>query len=200
LLPAFESIGEEAEAVADETWEAIMSAPGTGDEEPGDYAEDAIDAGVTHYLLLGGVRQGMINLFAAALHHTFEQQVMRWLRKELLPRYEENNIKLFNWAEFKQRLKEYGIGVEEFESWPVVTELMFVAHTVKHAEGDSSIKLHRIRPDLFHPPGVAPAPHLPRVYQPLLGEDVYVTVDDVRKYRDGLLRFWDELADATSRV
>ncbi len=69
-----------------------MSAPATGDEDPADFAEAAEQAGVSHYLLLDGIRQGMLNLFAAALYHSFEQQVMRFHRKQVLHPGEENDL------------------------------------------------------------------------------------------------------------
>jgi hypothetical protein len=92
LLPAFETIGDEADAVADEAWEAFMSSPGTGDEYPGDYAEEAQDAGLSHYTLLSGIRQGMLNMFAATLFHAFEQQMMFFLRREVLDPREEHDF------------------------------------------------------------------------------------------------------------
>ena len=41
LLPAFAGIEEEAEAVSQQAWDAFMSSPATGDEDPADFAEDA---------------------------------------------------------------------------------------------------------------------------------------------------------------
>src|SRR2546427_376563 len=66
ILPAFHEIDKEAEAVADDTWKKFMSMAGTGEEDPSELAEAAQDAGVSHYMLLNGIRQGIINLFAAA--------------------------------------------------------------------------------------------------------------------------------------
>jgi hypothetical protein len=36
----------------------------------------------------------------------------------------------------------------------------------------------------------------PRVFQPLAGEDLYVSLSDVHRYRDSLTQFWAELAEA----
>ena len=43
-LPAFAGIEQEAETVSEEAWEAFMSGPGTGYEDPGDFAEAAQQA------------------------------------------------------------------------------------------------------------------------------------------------------------
>jgi hypothetical protein len=154
-LPAFSGIEQEAEKVSEEAWDAFMSAPGTGDEDPSDFAEAAEEAGVSHYMLLNGIRQGMVNLFAAPLYHAFEQQVMLFLRREVLDLREENNPKLFQLPEFQRRLKARGLDVTSFHCWGKLDELRLVANTVKHAEGESARKLHALRADMFEHPSIA---------------------------------------------
>ncbi len=205
MLPAFAGIEEEARAISEETWEAFMSAPGTGDEDPSDFAEAAEEAGISHYMLIDGIRQGMINLFAAALYHIFEQQVMLFLRKQVLDLHDENNPKLFQISEFQKRLKALAIDIKMFSSWARVDELRLVSNTVKHAEGKSAKELHQLRPDLFEHPktiglGLSFGKIVPRVFLPLVGEDLYVAITDVQQYRDALIDFWKELGDAMKRA
>jgi len=205
LMPAFEGIESEAEAVSQERWDSDMSAPGTGYEDPADFAEVAEQAGESHYLLLDGIRQGMVNLFAAALYHVFEQHVMFFMRKQLLHPSEDNDLRLLRLSEFEERLKTVGVDIRSFSSWPQIDELRLVANTVKHAEGKSARELQVLRPDLLEDPQVS-TPGLSDlstafpVSLPLLGEDLYVQLADVRRYRDALLRFWHELADALRLV
>lgn len=195
MLPAFDGIEGEADAVAEEAWDAFMSSADPENSDPGDFAEAAHDAGISHYMLLNGIRQGMVNLFASALYHTFEQQIMMLLRQQVLDRQEENDRRLFQMSEFQKRMKVLGVDIATFSSWAKVDELRLVANTVKHAEGDSAHRLHEIRPDLFVHPA---APELsravgkmePRVFLPLAGQDLYVSVTDVSQYRDALLEFW----------
>lgn len=77
---------------------------------------------------------------------------------------------------------------------------MVGAHVVKHSEGQSARELHAKRPDLVEAPGLPDFGEWnlgrPRVFQPQLGEDVYVTFEDGCGFRDELLRFWDESAEA----
>src|SRR5262249_45467784 len=200
-----DGIEEEAEAVSQEAWEVFMSAPGTGDEDPANFAEAAEQIGVSRYLLLDGIRQGMLNLFAAALYHAFEQQVMRFHRKQVLHPREENNPNFFKMHEFRKRVRDYGIDITTFSSWPKVDELRLVANAVKHAEGDSVQKLHSLRPDLFEHPQLKEFPALairgtPRVFQPLVGADLYVSLEDIHNYRNTLLEFWEELSHAIQCV
>jgi hypothetical protein len=204
LLPAFAGIEEEAERVSEEAWDAFMSSPGTGDEDPADFADAAEQAGVSHYMLLDGIRQGMVNLFAAALYHAFEQQVMVFLRDEVLAPVEKNDARLFQISELQKRLKAAGVDIAALPSWPTIDELRLVANTVKHAEGNSARQLHALRPELFEHPNVNLGPAFrsatPRVFQPLAGEDLYVSLRDVQQYRDALIRFWTELGEAMEQA
>jgi hypothetical protein len=98
-----------------------------------------------------------------------------------------------------------GIDVTMFSSWAKVEELRLVANTVKHAEGDSAQKLYNLRPDLFQHPriteiGLSFGQNAPRVFLPLAGEDLYVSIADVGQYRDALLGFWSELGNAMERA
>lgn len=118
LLPNIrpEDIEAEAEKISDEKWEQFMSMPGTGDEDPADFADKAQIAGISHYGLMYGLRQGMLNLFAAALFHCFEQQVMWFHRKNVLKIDEENDNELFKLHVFRCRMRTYGIDLEDFGS------------------------------------------------------------------------------------
>ena len=69
-LPAFDGIEKEAERVSEEAWEGLMSREATGNEDPAELAEVAQEAGISHYLLLAGIRQGSDLFSAAALFIT----------------------------------------------------------------------------------------------------------------------------------
>jgi len=80
-----------------------------------------------------------------------------------------------------------------------VQELRLVTNTVKHAEGKSAKTLHTLRPDLFQYPNTK---HLrrsfhngmPPVFLPLIGEGLYISLNDLEQYRDSLIDFWRELS------
>ena len=202
LLPNLEKekIGEEADSIAEEDWERFMSMPATGNEDPADFADRAQNSGIAHYTLMYGIRQGMLNLFAAALYHTFEQQIMLFHRKNVLDLDEENDSKKFKLKVFQRRLKEYGIDIKNFACWSKIDdELRLVANTVKHAEGPASDRLRKIRPDLFINPLFSQDSFFLQgfdsVFQPLVGDDLYVSLQDIRDYCDRLVQFWEELVD-----
>lgn len=91
--------------------------------------------------------------------------------------------------------------MEKFKSWAKVEELNRLADAIKHADGWSCERLKELRPDLFcHPDaGELGAPiDLPRlkVFQPLGGENIYVTDKAFDEYVAAVKGFWGELAEA----
>ncbi len=106
LLPNLEKekIEEEADRITNEDWERFMSMPATGNEDPSYFADRAENAGIAHYTLMYGIRQGMLNWFVTALYHAFDQQVMFFHRKNVLHLCEENDPNKFRLAVFERRL------------------------------------------------------------------------------------------------
>jgi len=204
LLPTLKDtdISHEAEGVKDETWQNLMSMPARDDIEMSDLAEIAEEAGVSHYMMLSRIRQGLINMFTAGLYHTFEQQLLLFHRKEVLEPAEENEPSLFKVTIFKERLASRNIDVEKFRCWSKVDELRLAANTVKHAEGESAMKLRTVRPDLFIDPMWKNSEFTllreptTNVFLPLLGEDIFITMNDLHMYRDAVVDFWADLSNA----
>jgi hypothetical protein len=200
LLPAFSNVEAEAKKKAEEEYDRLGSLPARENIDIADLAEKAFDAGLAHYQMMSGLRQGLQNMFAAALYHLFEQQVMLFHRREVLDLAEAEDTKLFRQSVFRDRLLRYAIDVKSFMSWPLIDELRLVANTVKHAEGDSAMELHSNRPELFVDPSLAGMPfgdskRLYRVFQPVMGEDIYVSLDDIGRYANAVEQFWSELSD-----
>ncbi len=200
LLPTFDSSEEEAEQATSDEWERLGLAGASDSTDSADDADRADQVGVDHLLLLDGVRQTLINLSVAALYHLLEQQLMTFHRRQVLHPRDENNAALMKISELKAQLSSKGVDIGHFRSWPKVQELKAVANAVKHAEGDSADKVRRNRPDLFTPPqllgATRPDPSVESVYLPLAGEDIFLTVDDLREYGSVVLEFWQELGAA----
>ncbi len=200
LLPTFDSLEEEAEQAANSEWERLGQAGASDSTDPANLADRAEQVGVDYYLLLEGVRQTLISLSVAALYHLFDQQLMVFHRRQLLHPRDENNAALMKIAELEARLSSEGVDIGSFESWSKVDELKAVANAVKHAEGHSADEVRRMRPDLFTPPqlrgATRPDPSAESVYLPLAGEDIFLTLDDLREYGSVVLEFWQELGAA----
>lgn len=145
---------------------------------------------VEHYNELIAMRTILVNLFAAGLYHLFEQQMARMLA------YDGESTEGVRPA-FKAWAKSvYRIDVDEFAQWRKISELKLVANVVKHAEGDSEVRLRKLRPELFDDPLLREPeyrdlePMMTPTRQPLAGADFYVIKADFDEYASTLDNFW----------
>ncbi len=175
------------------------------DTDPAYLAEKAHDTGVDYYMMVSGVRQALLNVSEATLYHLFEQQLLFFLRHEILYPSEKNNIdrlikkKILKISVFEKRCLQHNIDIKNFSSWKIINEMRLVANTVKHAEGKSAVDLRKIRPDLFKNPILKkfeifklPVNSRP-LFMPLAGEDIYLSIEDLKNYGETIVKFWDEL-------
>ena len=198
ILPTFDNIDSEADARAEAYWDDAMQSVGSPDFDPGDIAEDTRDAGIERYQALASMKQGSLNIFAVLLHHLFQQHVLTYHRREVLPRHEESNRSLLNISVFESRVRDrFGISIRDLPAWPTLEELRHVANVVKHAEGSSATELRQLRPEIFVYPPFRGDERLMRhpgshVFMPAGGEDLFLTEDDLRRYGDATVSFWDQ--------
>lgn len=202
LLPCFQNIENEAQVKSDEAWQSF-SGMACGENGPmideGEAAEMAQAAGYEHYEALTVARQTLLNSFAVSTYHLWEQQLLAFHRRQLLRPWEETDARLFTLKEIEKRLQAVGVEASEFDSWKDMAIYRLLANTIKHADGDSAERLKVLRPQWFISPSLKdshlPFPGIPisRVYLPLAGEDVFVTIDDVRAMVSSAVRFWTDL-------
>jgi len=193
LLPSFEGIEEEANRIEADAWHRLNEAASEC-ADGATLAEAAQEAGVAHYLRFLDARQGLLNLFAVAAWHQFEQQAITLVRREL------SGPKAMKWRACATRLRKAGVDPETFPQWEKLEELRHVANVAKHAEGSSAEELEKIRTDLFVAPvlgeGARPLPPgFRHVFQPLSGDDLFVGPDDLTAYFDAIEGFWREFAE-----
>jgi hypothetical protein len=205
FLPAFKNIKEEANEVAKKAFERMGQVP-SADGDPGDYAEDAWDEGVDHYVKLDSLRQGFLNLYAVFCYHSFEQQFFRFYDWQRWGPSDEADRNLLNWEDACKWIGVEGIELERFETWPKIKELRILANVAKHAEGRSADELRKVRPDMLIPPGsrlqeqdMDDVVKRLRVAQPLSGEGLYMGVEELSSYIRALIAFWNDMADELER-
>jgi hypothetical protein len=205
LLPTFDAIDQEAEFAANAEWERLIHLPGDPDQDPSAFAEQAFEAGVTQYEAMSNIRQSLLNTYAVTLYHAWEQQLLAFHRREVLHPMEENENALLNLTKLKERLNAAGIDVTKMPTWAKINELRLLANAIKHADGSSGDELKQLRPDLFEHPSTKEFwlknfSGVRRVYMPLSGNDIYVTLDALKSYCSTLVQFWSELADVLSHA
>ena len=206
VAPAFEGIAEDADRATEAEYERLGSMPYDGQTDMSDVAEMAHDHGIADYETMSGVRQGVLNVLAVGLYHLFEQQQLFFLRRELLPRAEENVPSLLKEAKFKKRLAECGVECRSFSCADKLHELRTAANAIKHGTGPAGDELAKLRPDLFSSPYLrllegddAESSHAAvwpnSIYAPLAGDDLYVSERDLSEWCDAAIAFWEELSE-----
>jgi hypothetical protein len=161
-------------------------------------AELASDVGLIYYMTVRDVRWALLSMAAAALYHLVEQQVCELARLAFFgpdgrPLTPGTSVDLF------ERL---GVKLTDFAAWQQIEELRHLANCVKHAEGNSCAQLRRARPDLFEKPTVGETLRAGRaqVRNPLMGDDIYVTVESFDAYVCTVRLFFKQLAHDLEQV
>lgn len=174
ILPKFNDIEQQSERASEEAWEDAMNQPETEDCDPSDFVDAAVDAGVSTHQLVTGLRQGMINFFVAAIYQCFEQQLQEF-----------HSVNPCRFSLLRVCYKA------DVATWKEIhRELRLVANAAKHGKGKSSQQLRKIRPDLFRPSAGEPVS-----FDPMFGNQLYVTIQDLRHYRDLIVTFWKEYTE-----
>ncbi|MGO9059100.1 MAG: hypothetical protein ACLQU2_17180 [Candidatus Binataceae bacterium] len=172
--------------------------PGNEDTDPADVAEHAFNISLEYYMTVGDVRWALFAMEAAALYHLVEQQLCDLCR---LAFGGPDGVPL-NPGQSIELLKALGIDVTTFIIWPRINELRHLANCVKHAEGNSCEQLRKLRPDLFENPTLNIGDDFKmrgvvrHVRNPLMGEDIYVTEQELAGHTEVVRQFWMELASA----
>lgn len=191
-------IGEEADATRDQIWEEAGSRMG----EYGDMADavdEAMSAGYARYSALKLARQALINLFAVALAHQVEQQMI--LVSALPHRFRSQLDKPLGRRTFFEIAESLGVPNNAIID-DRIEELHLLANAVKHGEGPSATKLRSRRPDLFvsdeptidafmieHHSGLDAA-------MPLGGVGIYVRKEDLAAYFGAAEDLWSRFINA----
>ena len=201
VLPAFSGLEAEAEAITNAEYERLGRLPANDARDMADAAEQAQDAGLAHYEEATDTRQALLNLFAAALFHLVEQQLLFFHRRQVLRPREENDIALFGRKTMQVRLAEAGVDLDEISHRTGLTELELVANVVKHGDGRSAETLREMKsvvlvPELFRDESGRLGQPVGRIVAPLAGDGIYVSSDDLQRYANIAVRFWEEMAEA----
>lgn len=202
LLPTFSSIDSDTDEYTKQLEKDALARPYYDDgPDESDIYDGIRDASISYYQGLKGMEQGITNCCALFLYHLYEQQSMIFLRQELLDWKQRGKTSQFTQKKFKAQLLKAKVDVSNLPSWSKLEELRHLANTIKHAEGDASNSLYSRAPHLFEPrtTHVLPGKNIPpssRVYAPLLGEDIFVTAEQINEYTEACAHFWIELADA----
>jgi len=200
VLPAFENLDAEVDTAVEQAIEA-----GYNSENSWVSPEQRYDAAVEYSIELYdqgmSARQALLNLHVVAIYHLFEQRMRvlhRRATRQEVPRYEVG-VRRY-WDRF------YTSRLLSDNDATLIDEVRHLANVIKHGDGDSAEALHHLNSALFMADwerdflgdNMPDACHKPPVDSPLWGEGVYVTMDDIARYRDGLVRVFEAYLNAMS--
>ncbi|MCY4510498.1 MAG: hypothetical protein OXG35_26600 [Acidobacteria bacterium] len=192
-----ETEAEEASAAEYARW-IEMPADGENDPDDSDLAQRAEAFGINYYEVMSDARQGLRNGLVVSLHHLLEQLQLAFFR-QLSSTASENP------RDLQTLLLACGISTCGFPSHAKLKELRLAANTIKHGRGRSQRELVELRPDLFADPYSRAADvgaRSPRVdlehstFEPLAGEGMYATDEDLAEWVDAAITYWGELSEA----
>lgn len=202
LLPTFDGLKAEVEAMTkDRTQEYEDDAQLKSWLDSGQAHEAIFAAAMEHYDMGLSIRQGLHNMFAAWLFHLFEQQVQEFHVKALYQprmRYAHEVLSLWDTGLSKD--------IRTPHERNTLDELRELANTVKHGDGRAAATLYTLNPVLFQnewdrqlPPDFGVITHKPSIFTPGYGEDIYVQLCDIHRYRQVLLSVWNSYLNAFCR-
>lgn len=132
------------------------------------------------------------------LHQLWEQQTINFIQKEI----ENDGYKFdggMNIKDIKEIFKLYGLDITMLESWNTLEELRLVSNVIKHGEGWAAKNLRKIRPDIFEVEIDYRSKYfydkLKTYKSTLLEETLNIKVNDFERYKNGIIKFWDELPE-----
>ncbi|PGU80054.1 hypothetical protein COD68_24875 [Bacillus cereus] len=204
ISPVFDNIDQEAEEVAKDVYDKIMMNVGYEDCDPSDFADDAWEFGIDYYENVSLMRYNTQLMWISTMYQFWEQQVRKFLYKEMTRsgyQYLDKNQKEVEYKDFctninkiKTFFLEFKVDVTTLASWDKINELRLLANVIKHGPGGSAEDLLKIRPDLFDVSHVST--NLLDLYQTTLNDVVINLKDnDFETYANSLSDFWEQLPD-----
>ena len=199
LIPQFADVEGEAEELAEREYKRLGEFPATDDGiDLADLAEEARDAAIDYFVSMTRMKQAVLNVFGAGLYHLFEQQLKSFYTRELGEFKDSVDLK-----KIMAVFNDTGVDVQQFRNWKTLEELRLVANTIKHGEGRSAKQLRKVSSSLFENPLLGesfPQQSNQIIFQPLVGEDIYVRLEDFNRYISAVKGFWEQLSFELERL
>ncbi|PET68296.1 hypothetical protein CN533_27290 [Priestia megaterium] len=123
-----------------------------GSIDPSDLGDYMEDMEVSLYETALAMKSNHLFITISMLGHMWEQQVVRFVRKELRESFGQR-IGVISFSKALEVIEKHGVEYKEQASFTKIKELRLLVNTIKHAEGQSAERLRRIRPDFFETEG-----------------------------------------------
>ncbi len=200
VLPAFENLDAEVDAEVEQAIKAGYSNENSW--IPADQRYDAaVEYGTELYDQGMSARQALLNLHVVAIYHLFEQRMRVLHRRATGKKPPDHEAGVRSHWDAKSGFKILGE-----EDVVLMDEVRLLANVVKHGDGKSADALHQLNNRLLISEAersmlgsdMPDQPHKAPIDSPLWGEGVYVKMNDIARYREGLVRVFEAYLNAMS--
>jgi hypothetical protein len=199
IEPVFANAETEAEQLSEKIWDDAMSSPwdGESDIDPSDIADTCQEIGLERYEILSLMRYRNLAMWVSCLYQSWEQQIMRFVKKEIETDRCFNLTGAMDFATAKEGFKMHNCPIDELSCWKKIKELRALVNVIKHSEGDSAKTLRKLRPDFFswEDEHDFSRDRLQLFESTLLDETLNIKNEDFTEYYNALIAFWDELPE-----
>lgn len=201
IWPVFANAEKEATDFQNKLWEDLMNRPCYDENDvidPADFVDAVQEAGFEKYEILSLMQYRTISMWISCMCQVWEQQLFSFVYHEAQNEaitYDESDLKRgFGFS--KEVFAWHQQPFENLSCWPKIKELRTLVNVIKHSEGDSELKLRKMRPDYFELDiGTGKYDLISFYHSTLLEATLLIKDQDFLDYYNALIDFWDELPE-----
>jgi hypothetical protein len=190
LLPSFGDWESEVESEYNKIVEARRSLFRQDDCRFNSNIDADYEQAIGHSLNIAEVNSYMLAMAIVGLYHIFEKQVVSHIYKELNHYTFKGMNEIKTWENVVHIFKCFSTDVKSFNFYDDLNELRLVSNAIKHGPGSAFQSLQMLKADILK--------YYPREEYVSGGEysllqvDIYPDVRHFIKYKNTVLKFWDE--------
>lgn len=199
IEPVFACAEAEANQISEKIYNDTISSSWNGESniDQSNIIEACHKIGLEQYEILSLMRYRNLAMWILCLYQSWEQQLMRFVKKEIET---DGCYKLtgpMDFATAKEYFKIHNCPIDKLSCWKKIKELKTLANVIKHSDGNSAKVLKKLRTDFFCWEGVPDfsKDRLQFFENTLLDETLNIKNEDFISYYNSLIAFWDELPE-----
>lgn len=200
LLNQFDNMSEEAEAHANDVYEAMGAFFDPDRHDPGDFAETANDHGIQFYGLLDDMRKQTIVSVAAGMYHQFEIKLRDFLVKEFQKSFRADKLRQKLWRQDISRIFDVvegcGWKVRDQPFFPVIDACRLVVNVFKHGDGPSLDELKLKYPRYLR--SIYGEDEIEKIWRYIDYTHLTVELEDIGKFHAAFRDFWNSIPEYTN--
>ncbi|WBU64281.1 hypothetical protein [Paracoccus aerodenitrificans] len=193
-----EEMKNAADAHAEATWEAMGRHFDPERHDPGDFAEQAYEAGTDLYLSLCDMREQVLFAMLVSIFHRWEKELRDWLVREIRHWMRDETAFRRVWSssfvEILNLLKDIGLDVRSKPYFKALDGCRLVVNVHKHGDGKSLDDLKRQYPEL-----IASEDEITENGGAALSwkdhSNLHISAEQFEAVSDAIVQFWNDVPE-----